>query len=481
VKRLAPILALIGAAIVVLALVAASSGGGDRYLVRAIFDNAGFVIPGEDVKVAGVKVGKVESLDVTEDDKAAVVLDIEDPGYQDFRADAECEVRPQSLIGEKFVECTPTQKRTPGAATPPPLREVDGQRLLPVERTSKSVDLDLINNIMREPYRERLSIILNELGTGVAGRGRDLDEVVRRANPALRELDKVLAILAGQNRTLSSLARDSDTILEPLARERKHVSSFVTQAGETAEATVERGSALEADFERLPTFLRELKPTMRRLGGLADEMTPVLADLGDVAPDVNRLLIETGPFAKAGVPAFETLGEATKVGTPALRDAHPVVNDLGALGKISRPVGGTLADALTSLRKTGGLERAMDFILYTVTAINGFDEAGHYLRAGLLLNQCANYAVTPVGGCSAKFREPEPESEEASATAAAKKPQAKPHRKTRKPRERAKPRAGGHRQRGQGLTPSPGLEQTPPQPAATATVLLDYLFGADER
>ena len=81
----------------------------EPYQVRAIFDNAGFVIPGEDVKIAGVKVGKVESLDVTEDFKAAIVLEITEPGYQDFRRDASCIVRPQNLIGERFVECKPTQ------------------------------------------------------------------------------------------------------------------------------------------------------------------------------------------------------------------------------------------------------------------------------------------------------------------------------------------------------------------------------------
>ena len=35
------------------------------YRVRAIFDNAGFVIPGEDVKIAGVRVGQIDSIDVT--------------------------------------------------------------------------------------------------------------------------------------------------------------------------------------------------------------------------------------------------------------------------------------------------------------------------------------------------------------------------------------------------------------------------------
>ncbi len=212
----------------VLAAVALTGSEDESYRVRAIFDNAGFVIPGEDVRVAGVKVGSVEAVDVTPDFKAAVVLDIEDEGYQDFRADARCRVRPQSLIGERFVECEPTQRRGAGAEAPGALRQIEdgageGQYLLPVDRTETTVDLDLINNVMREPYRERLSIILNELGTGLAGRGTDLDAVIRRANPALRELDEVLQLLARQNKQLEALAVDGDRIMAPLARERTRV------------------------------------------------------------------------------------------------------------------------------------------------------------------------------------------------------------------------------------------------------------------
>ena len=48
---------------------------------------------------------------------------------------------------------------------------------------------------MRRPYRERLRIILDELGAGVAGRADDLNETIRRASPALRETDRVLDVL----------------------------------------------------------------------------------------------------------------------------------------------------------------------------------------------------------------------------------------------------------------------------------------------
>ena len=80
---------------------------GDGYFVRAIFDNASSLVPGEDVKIAGAAVGVVDSLEVTDDKKAAVTLRIDDEDFTPWKADAHCTIRPQSLIGEKFVECEP--------------------------------------------------------------------------------------------------------------------------------------------------------------------------------------------------------------------------------------------------------------------------------------------------------------------------------------------------------------------------------------
>src|SRR3954453_7438145 len=108
-RRLAIIfLALASAAVLIIVGTGAKDSGG-TYKVRAIFDSAFSVIQGEDVKIAGVKAGKISGLEVTPDNKAATVLEIDKPGFTDWRADATCRIRPQSLIGEKFVECSPTQ------------------------------------------------------------------------------------------------------------------------------------------------------------------------------------------------------------------------------------------------------------------------------------------------------------------------------------------------------------------------------------
>ena len=116
------------------------------------------------------------------------------------------------------------------------------------------MDLDLINNINRRPYRERLSILLNEFGTGLAGRGKDLNEVIHRANPALRETDKVLAILAKQNQVLGRLAVNSDRALAPLAREKRQLTGFIESAGDTATATAERREDIARGIERFPAL-----------------------------------------------------------------------------------------------------------------------------------------------------------------------------------------------------------------------------------
>jgi phospholipid/cholesterol/gamma-HCH transport system substrate-binding protein len=496
-RRVAAVVVLIAvAAAVVVIVVGGSDNGG--YKVRAIFDNAGFVIPGEDVKVAGVKVGTIDAIDVTPEFKAAVVLNITDEGYQDFRQDAECIVRPQSLIGERFVECEPTQAHGAGEEPPPELEKIErgpgeGQYLLPVSQTAKSVDLDLINNIMREPVRERLSIILDDLGIGVAGRGEDLGAVIRRADPALKEVDKLLKILASQNKALARLAVDSDTILGPLARERRHVTGAIENAGEVAQATVERRVDLEADIERLPEFLRQLTPTMVQLGALSDEMTPVLTDLGAVAPDINRMVIELGPFSKAGIPALESLGEAADRGTPAVKAALPVTKDLRALAKPLKPVALNARKLLESLQKTGGINRAMDYIFFQAAGINGYDTFGHYLRAALLVNQCSNYAVAPVAGCAAKFIQTSSTSAVAAARASgdpslvrtARVLSGKPPEPAHKPKP-DKPRRKRERRAAPEATPTPAPTATPApqtpeqQEQAKTETLLDYLFGGDE-
>ena len=409
------------------AIAAASGDGGGTYEVRAIFDTGSFLVPGEDVRIAGSKVGSVSDVDVTFPDrpgepgdwvnadhstdpgKAVVVLKIDDAGFQDWRQDASCLIRPQSLLGEKYVDCQPTQPRAPGTAAPPPLETIPdgqpgaGQHFLPLQNNGQQVDLDLVNNINDLPSAERFRIILNELGIGLAARGKDLAAIAERADPALRETNQVLAILAQQNHQLARLQTDSDAVLAPLARERRHVSGFFANAGATAQATAERSRDLEAGFQKFPRFLSELRSTMTQLQAFGDQATPTVSKLGVAAPALTQSTEALGPFAHSSRRSLVSLGKAAEVAGPDLKASDPVLRDLNSLAHSAVGPASTLKELLASLQKTNGYDRLMDFIYNTAGSINGFDQYGHFLRVELLLSNCVVYQTTPLSGCSANF------------------------------------------------------------------------------
>jgi phospholipid/cholesterol/gamma-HCH transport system substrate-binding protein len=399
---------LLLAALVVLVLGTGASGDdGGTYRVRAIFDSASFLVPGEDVKVAGVKIGAIESLDVTPQNKAAIVLRIDDPAYRDFKQDAFCTIRLQSLIGEKFVACIPTQPKSGNSEPAPALRKIEhgdgkGQYLLPVANTSAPVDLDMLNNIMRLPERQRFAIIINELGVGLAGNGEELNRVIRRADPTLYQLDRVLAILASQNRVLADLARDSDAALAPVARQSQSISEFIDKAGATAAATAARGDDLERNFERFPAFLTELRPTMRRLGEFAAAGTPVMTDLRAAAPSINTVFRQLGPFTQAALPTFRTLGDLADTGRQALPAAEPIIRDIRGFADEAKPFADVLSRGLVNLQRQHGIERLLDVIFFTLGTSNGFDRLGHYVRTAIKVDtNCLPYSVVPNNGCAA--------------------------------------------------------------------------------
>jgi ABC-type transporter Mla subunit MlaD len=403
-RRLALIALVLVAAAAAAAVASASGPGGAHgtYRVRAIFDDASFAVAGEQVRVAGAPVGSIGSLEVTRGKKAAVTVEIDDSRFTPFHANATCAIRPQSLIGEMYVDCDP------GTAAAHALHRITsgpgaGTYYLPVARTHSPVDFDISQSIYREPIAQRLAIILNELGTGLAARGSDLNAVIHRADPALQNTDQVLKILADQNHALARLATDSAAVLTPLAKQRKALADFIVQANTTAVASATRARDISRSIQLLPGFLRQLQPLMVDLGTLADQGTPVAQELGTSASALGREFKELTPFAKAARTSLVALGNAAAKSQGPLIATLPLDRRLQRLGNQTAPAA-TLLDRLTaSLNKSGAIGQLMALLFYGTSAANGFDSLGHYVRDELLVSNCTGYALTPVPGCSANF------------------------------------------------------------------------------
>ena len=185
------------------------------------------------------------------------------------------------------------------AAQDPGGQEGAGQYLLPVQNTHSPVDVDLLGDINRLPERQRFTIILNELGAGLAGRGSDLSAVIRRANPALQELDKVLAILAGENKVLAKLAVDSDKALAPFAAFANASPTSSCRATRSRRRAPPRAARSRATWS---CSRPSSNSSARRWNGCSaspNRRPPTFTDLKAAAPGLNKAFTSLPAFSAA--------------------------------------------------------------------------------------------------------------------------------------------------------------------------------------
>ena len=386
-------------AVAVVATTRAQSSSG-TYTVRAIFDDASYAAAGENVRIAGANVGSIQSLGVNSRNRAAVTISIDNADFIPFYANAKCTIRPQSLIGEQYVDCSP------GTSNYKPLATLQsgpgkGQHFLPVTRTSSPINVDILQNISQMPVRQALAVVIDELGTGLATRGSDLNAVIRRANPALGETDKVFKILASQNRQLAQLADDSQAVLAPLAKQRNQISGFIRSANTTSVAVAARAQAESRTFRLFPVFLSRLRPLLADLSVLADKGTPVLQQLGQTAGPLGTEFGELRPFATGARTSLIALGHTAQQSEAPLVSSLPVVQELRAVGVNAKPSAANLEKLLSSLDTTGGYEQLMSLLYNATSAVNGYNADGHYVRAQPLSSSTTNYSPScAAGGCS---------------------------------------------------------------------------------
>lgn len=411
--KLARTLALFVASVAAGAVVAAVGvrlfgSGASGYQVRAVFDNSSFVIPGEQVKIAGVTVGRIAAVQLTPQNHAAVVLDITNRKFTPFHASAHCEIGLQSLLGEQYVECDPSAPRVAGSPPSPVLPAISsgpnaGQHLLPVKDTTTPVGFDLLQDIYQLPERQGLQLIISDLGAGLAHNGKELNQALVRADPALQATNKVISVLARQDRTLAALTDNSAKVLGPLAAQSRHIGGFLRHAGGVAAASARQARAISQNFQDFPAFLRQLRPAAVRLANLANQITPTLQKLNAQAPSINAAVKGLGPLVAASSPALQSLGKAAGKGAKAFPQVHREVKQLLALSTSLKPLGTNLAATTKSFDNAGGIEDLMRFIYYYAGAVNGEDALGHYVRSLLEIGACSARSPTPVPGCGATF------------------------------------------------------------------------------
>lgn len=340
--------------------------GRGYYNLEAEFTDADNIAPHAQVRLGGKIVGQVLRPRV-EDGKAIVDLQI-DPKYKPLRADSIIEVRPRSAVGVRYVDI----QAGPNGA---PLGEGDR---IPARQTRATRALDEVLGTFDPETRVRSQQFLRELGTGLAGRGEDLNEAIGAAPVTLRATDDVLGAVGDRTDAAGNLVRGGAVAATSAEPVREDIRLGFAPGAKALRPFSDRGRALQDTLDEAPSTLSTLSarlPAVSRfvneLEGLADKARPALQAGPRAFTQTSALLREARPGL---VDANTTLRRANAAVIPTLvlldtirpvlpqlegtlDNAKPVVERLGAYGCDFIQWGRRWTSALTYGNSLGGYLR----------------------------------------------------------------------------------------------------------------------------
>ena len=311
------------------------------YRVTASFAEASQLATEADVRISGVPVGKVKTIEADPRTGRSDVTFELDAEFAPLPQDARAILRQKTLLGETYVELTP------GSARAPKLRE--GGRL-GEGGVSATVELDEILRTFEPETREAFQVWMASQAAAIEGHGRDINDALGNLGPFADDAAELVDILDRQEPAVQRLISDTGIVFEALTEREGQLRELIENANRVFATTASRDRQLQETFIALPTFQRESRETLRRLEEFAvetdplvtqlrpaaRELSPTLTDLGELAPDLAAFFVESNQLIDASVAGFpaaerilEDLRPLLAQVDPALRQLNPMLDFIG--------------------------------------------------------------------------------------------------------------------------------------------------------
>jgi phospholipid/cholesterol/gamma-HCH transport system substrate-binding protein len=355
--------------LVVGGLVYKTTAGPSDVQVTALFSDAYPMVPGNQVKLAGVQVGEISS--ITEEHGLAHIVMSLDPDVLPLHTDARATITTQDLLGEKYISL---EKGSPSAPVLP------AEATLGLTQTNRVVDLQDVLNALDTPTSTTLAALLTTTGEGLRGNGQRTSDAIAALAPALQKTDEMVNILNGQNKQLNHLIDDAQPVASAVASNNgKDLDSLVGSTTQTLNVTAQQQQALSDTLAQLPATFASARRTLYQVAGVAEPTADTLASIRPTTDKLIDISHELYNFSDAADPALESLPSVLDKARKLFDEARPVAADLRRIGPYLRSVGASAHQLNTTAlpHLTDALELAKGWTLSTTD----YDAVSHYFRA----------------------------------------------------------------------------------------------------
>ena len=263
----------------------------DTYEVQAVFKDAAGIRVGDDVRVAGVKAGRVSKVSANRQAGNVVVDLVVNQGVE-LGPETHAEVALETLLGTKFVRLT-------GEVVTPYLESLpEERRRIPIERTKTPFDVFELTRIGTQTAQQTDTVKLNRLISDLADitqgkhdQVKQLLEGIATVSGAINERDSQLRSLLDRSNTLSATLAEKDQTLVSLIDQSRGVLSLIERRRNDVAAGISSGATA---LDQLATVITTSKAN---IDAILDTVHPALDILDRRQADLDRTLTWLGPGA----------------------------------------------------------------------------------------------------------------------------------------------------------------------------------------
>lgn len=365
-------IAALAVAVIVLAIVLFSGGGGHKYTF--VFQNAGQLVPDNQVLIGGSPVGSVESIELSDNNLAEVHVEVS----QELHEGTTAVIRATSLSGvaNHYVSISP------GPNSNPALEE--GAEL-GLSSTTTPVDIDQFFNTFPPAVRKGLSEFIKGNASIYSGVGPEANNAYKYFGPALNRTDAFVKELSADEALFARFIASSSKLTTAIAGRGEELSEAISHANTAFSSIASQNVAFDQSLRRLPPVLRQSNTTFVNLRAALDDLEPLVNTAKPATKNLAPFLAELRPVAEKLIPFTRNL--RLTVSRPGKG------NDTGELLAILPDVQELASHAFPhSEAAIAAFQPNLNFIRsYTPDLFNGFgklaiaagyyDGNGHYLRA----------------------------------------------------------------------------------------------------
>jgi len=281
--------------------------------LRAEFETAQAVVPGQGqtIRVAGVRVGDVQDVDV--EDGVGVVTFAIDREFLPIYRDATILMRPTTGLKDMFFQLDPGTK---GAG------EYDEDEVVPVANTAPDVNLDEILAALDSDTQAYLRLLLVGAGKGLDGRDKELGRLLGSIGPINRDLAELNSLVAQRRDNLARLIHNFNLLTTRVGQAESDLTELVSSSNAALGAIAEQDPNVRRAVSLLPGTLTQARETLDETATFARVLGPAFDELRPFARNLDQLNSSTRSLAESATPVLESEIR------PFVRSARKPVPDL---------------------------------------------------------------------------------------------------------------------------------------------------------